>query len=57
MNEELHAVICHVYDEVSLLDRLEIDMETLVTILWPKIEEHITDIEDDLAEAGAYDDE
>lgn len=56
MNDELHAVICHVYDEVTLLDRLEIDMETLVTILTPQIEERIGDIQDDLSEAGAYDD-
>jgi hypothetical protein len=55
MNEELHAVICHVYDETTLLDRLEIDMETLVTILTPQIEERLNDIQDDLSEAGAYD--
>jgi len=57
LSEDLHACICAVYDETTLLDRCEIDMETLVTILDTVgiIRLNLAKIEDDLSEAGVYD--
>lgn len=52
--DEVRAIIIARYNELELLDMLEIDMEGLVNRLWDDIEENMAKILEDLEKDGVH---